>query len=333
MIDNSVKPLLLVASFAIGLAGQASLYSAAAKFPDKPIELVCTTKPGSGAARWCQMMAEELKKPEQLGTPINVIFKSGGSNHEPTLYVANKPADGYTLLHVSASFKGYFNLPHYQKTFDDFVLLGRVEKHLYGIAVRCDDPDIKSWKDLVNYAKANPGKLAMGSNKVGSNHHRHHVALYSDLGLNVRFIPYRGTGGVVKDVVGKHLRVGFAQPGKWNSHIKAGTICPLALLNETRLGDPQWKDVPAITELGAKYTIPHQWQGFMVRKGTPEEAMNSLASAFKAVTLSAAYKEYLSRQPHVVAEFHGDRQKLDSYFRSGLDEARAFMIKHKIIKP
>ena len=70
----------------------------------------------------------------------------------------------------------------------------------------------------------------------------------------MRFVPYKGTGGVVKDIAGGHLRVGFAQPGKWNKHITSGVACPLALLNETRLDHPLWKDVPTIGELGANFT-------------------------------------------------------------------------------
>ncbi len=327
-----VKSIFLATASTLAFAGPT-----AAKWPEKPIELVCTTKPGSGAADWCRMLAEEFKKPDSLGVPVNVIFKSGGGNHEPSVYVKGKPADGYTMMHVSASFKGYFNMPHFKAsntTYNDFSLIARVEKHLYAIAVRCDNPlNIKSWKDLVGYAKKNPGKLAMGSNKPGSNHHRHHAALFNDFNLNVRFIPYQGTGKVVKDVVGKHLPVGFAQPGKWDAHVKAGTVCPLAVLNEKRLNVGPWKDVPTILEVGGKYSIPHQWQGLMVKKGTPPEAMAKIAAAAKAVTESENYKKrWLQSQFHVVPEFHGDAQKLDAYFKDGLNQARKFMIEHKIIK-
>ena len=68
-----------LAGLALGLAGPAQ-----AAFPDGPIELVCTTSPGSGAAQWCQLVAEHLKLPDFLGVPVNVSFKSGGSNNEPS---------------------------------------------------------------------------------------------------------------------------------------------------------------------------------------------------------------------------------------------------------
>ena len=301
-------------------------------FPSGPIEIVCTTQPGSGAANWCQMIAAELQKPDYLGVPVTVTFKSGGSNHEPVLYVSGKEADGHTLMHVSGSFYGYFNLPHYTKTYEDFQMLAQVERHLYGVAVRCDDPDIKSWEDLVEFAKANPGELAMGSNKVGSIHHSHHVALYDAAGIDVRFVPYESVGDVVKDVVGGHLRVGFAQPGGWNPHMDAGTICPLALLNDERLTeDANWKDVPTIVELGVEYRFPHQWQGFMVKAGTPEDRMDVIADALEKITQSEEYKAYLSKQPHIVPKLVTDRQALDEDMEANLASTKDFMVKHEII--
>lgn len=317
---------------AVAMAGMYVVEVAAEQFPEKPINLVCTTKPGSGAATWCNMMASELKKPDYLGVPVNVVYKSAGSNHEPIVYVDAKEADGYTIMHMSGSYPGYFNLPHFTKSYDDFQIIARVEQTLYGIAMRCDDADIKSWEELVAYGRSNPRDLAMGSNKVGSVHHRHHVRIGNDeKGSDMRFVPYQGTGGVVKDVVAGHLRVGFAQPGKWNSHIEAGTICPLLILNEERLDHPLWKDVPSVPDVGMTYDIPHQWQGFLVKKGTDEARMDKLSAAIQKVTESDEYAEYMTNQPHVIPNFESDREKLSSDFYTALESTRAFMIETEMI--
>lgn len=110
----------------------------------------------------------------------------------------------------------------------------------------------------------------MGSNKIGSVHHRHQELIHKTAGIKVRFVPYKGTGDVVKDVIGKHLIIGFAQPGKWNSHIKAGKARALLLLNEKRLDDPLWKDVPVPSDLGINYKIrtnsKASWSGKVRRK-------------------------------------------------------------------
>jgi tripartite-type tricarboxylate transporter receptor subunit TctC len=245
--------------------------------------------------------------------------------------LTQKKNDGHTILHINGSHSGYFNLPHFTKTFDDFSMVAKVERHLYAIAVRCDDPEIKSWSDLVKIEKASPGKLSMGSNKPGSLHHRQHILINNDQGIKMRFVPYKGTGGVVKDIAGGHLRVGFAQPGKWNKHIKSGVACPLALLNETRLDHPLWKDVPTIGELGAKYTIPHQFQGFMVKKGTSDKIMDAIAKATKDVINSDAYKKYINKQPHVIPMFEDDRKAITSNFQQSLKDAKVFMKANGII--
>jgi tripartite-type tricarboxylate transporter receptor subunit TctC len=306
----------------------------AQKYPDKPVELVCTTSPGSGISFWCQVLAAELPKPEYLGVPVNVIYKSGGSQHEPVLYVAGKPADGYTIMHVSASYYGYFHLPHYTKSYDDFHLLARMIRLTYGVAVRCDNPyGIKTWNDLVTYAKQNPRKLAMGSNKVGSGQHRHQLAMLRSADVDIRFVPYQGDGDTIKDVVGGHVPVGMAQPRGWGPHIAEGTICPLLLMNDKRLeGDPNWKNVPNVREVGLNYDIPHQWEGFMVKKGTPPEIMDTLAAALKKVSeTSPAYKEYLTKSISILVDVNTDRKWLDEDMYKNMPEVKKFMIDHKII--
>jgi tripartite-type tricarboxylate transporter receptor subunit TctC len=279
-------------------------------------------------------MAEELAKPGRLGVPVTVSFKNGGSNHEPVVYVYGKPADGYTIKHTNGSFAGYYNLPHFTHGPDDFDLIVKVEKTLYGVAIRCDNSEgIKSWKDLVAYAKEHPGELAMGSNKVGSLHHQHQTALMKAADLNIRFVPYKGTGGVVKDVVGGHLKLGFAQPSLWDQHIESGTICPLLMLNDERLTvDPQWKDVPDVREVDLDYDIPYQWQGFEVKKGTPPEIEDKIAAAAKAVTESDAYKAYLKHHPEVVPAFESDRAKLKKDFAKEVKTSREFMIENHLLK-
>jgi tripartite-type tricarboxylate transporter receptor subunit TctC len=301
-------------------------------WPWKPLELVCTTSPGSSLAVWCQLFAEEL--PEIVGQPVKLTFMSGGAQHEPVLYVDSQPADGHVFPHVSASFYGYWHLPHYERTYEDhFQMLTRVETHVNGIAMRCDNPyGIKTWQDYVDYAKAHPGELAQGSNKVGSNHHRHQTALFANAGMDVRFVPYDGDGDAVKDVVGGHIPAAMGSPRTWRPHIQAGTVCPLLIMNEHSLTqDPDWKDVPGVRDVGLDYNIVHQWQGHMVKKGTPPEIMDKLADALEAVTQTEAYQEYLASGSHIIPTFVKDREWLHADMVDKLEPTRQFMVEHKLI--
>lgn len=329
MLKSIKRGILPVVAAGVALAVVQPVQAA---YPDKPIELICTTSPGSGAARWCHLVAEHLKQKDFLGVPVNVVFKSGGSNHEPVVYTQKKAADGYTLMHMSGSFTGYFNLPHYKFGYKDFTLIARMEQHLYAVGVHADSP-WKTYADVVAYAKANPGKLSMGSNKIGSIHHRHQELLHKTAGINIRFVPYKGTGDVVKDVIGKHLKIGFAQPGKWIPHVKAGKARMLLLLNETRLTNNPWtKGVQTPAEAGYKYNVPHQFQGFMVKKGTPADRITILQKAMAKVSSTAKYQKYMKKQPHVIPNFSGDLKKLDSEFSSGLKSTRSLMVKLGILK-
>lgn len=300
------------------------------EYPNQPIELICSTSPGSGAAVWCQMMANEMAKEYCLGVPINVSFKSGGSNHEPAVYTVGKPADGYTLLHISGSWPGYFNLPHFTVSFDDFEFVARIEQTLYAIGVHEDSP-FQTFQEVLDYAKKHPGELVMGSNKVGSLHHRHHERLMTAAGVDIRFVPYEGTGAVVKDIIGEHLPIGMAQPGKWLSHVEAGNARVLLLLNEERLDHPLFKDVPTPMEVGLDYDFPHQWQGFLVKKGTPDSVIDKIAACGEKAVKSTAYEQYMANNPHVIPNFSADRKALAEQFRKDLKDTRTFMVENKII--
>jgi tripartite-type tricarboxylate transporter receptor subunit TctC len=100
-------PLFKMAAAGFALLGSAM--SAQAGWPEQPIEMVCATDAGSGAANWCLLMAELVGN--DLGQPINVLFKPAGAGNEAATYVAQRPADGYTWLQRNTSYGGYMNLP------------------------------------------------------------------------------------------------------------------------------------------------------------------------------------------------------------------------------
>jgi len=316
-----VKRILAVIALIALFMPTAAQAQKAKDFPSGPMEWICTTRPASSVAIWCHIMAKELSR--VLGQPMKVIFKSGGSQHEPVLYMTGKPADGYTIMHTSASFYGYFHLPHYKKSYEDFQHLAQIEKHVYGVAVRCDNKyGIKTYEDLVKYVHANPNKLAMGSNKVGSNHHRHQLYFMNAAKMKMRFVPYQGDGNTVKDV----------SPKTWRPHITAGTICPLVMLSEKRLSnDPQWANVRSVREVGLGYDPKHHWQGIFVKKGTPEHILDKLADALVQVIQSKGYLKYIKDGTHIEPALRIDRDWLLADMRKNMPLVKQFLIDNKVI--
>jgi tripartite-type tricarboxylate transporter receptor subunit TctC len=298
-------------------------------FPNHPFTLAITSSAGSGVARWGQMIAQILSKPGFLGQPVNVVYKGGGSGNEAGVYTHEHKADGYTLLQVSGSQPGYYNLPTMRYPFSDFTFVARMEKTLYAIGV-ANDSQFKTFKDLVAYAKANPGKLSFGGNKIGSVHQRMFAALTGALGVNIRYVPYQGTGQVVKDVLGHHVPVGMAQPGLWLPNVEAGKARMLLLLNDERI--KQFPDLPVPSDLGIDVDLPIQFQAIVVKKGVPEDRIKFIAAALHKVQDTPQYQQYIKLNPGETPFFSDDQQALNADMRKQIESAHKFMVEHGILK-
>jgi tripartite-type tricarboxylate transporter receptor subunit TctC len=260
-----------------------------------------------------------------------MMYKPGGSANNAVQYVGKKPAYGNQILFIGGSFAGLFKLPYFEFKYDHFDIIVQFVTNVYALAVPTSSP-FKKFQDLVNYAKIHPNRLAMGSNKIGSLHHRVQTALFATAKVKVRFVPYKGTGAVVKDVISNHLPIGLAQPGKWLPQMKVGLARVLLMLDNERLDHPAFKDIPTPGELGCKFKIPVQFHGFMARKGTPPDLIKKIQKAFKKVLSTKPYKAFLKRQPHVRTAYRDDIKGMNADFAQSVVEARAFMVRHKILK-
>lgn len=316
--------LALVAAVAAGSAGPVN----AQQYPTKPIEWVCATSPGSTAAAWCQLMGQVLSKNEVLGQPVHISYMGGGSGNEAANYAKRKRTDGYTLLHANASWSGYMNLPTFGQKPADFEPLVKVEKFLYALGVH-KDSEFRTIQDVVAYAKANPAKLSVAGNKIGSLHHKLIMDFFKASGAEVNYIPYEGSGDAVKDVLGKHVPIGLGTIGQWLPHVQAGNVRPLVVLNEERVA--AFAEVPTPKDIGLSYPILHQWQGLFALKGTPPAVRQTLIAAMRKVIESEEYKTYLSRSPHVIAAFEADEAKLRQDFQMELDAFKTFMAANGLI--
>ncbi len=291
-------------------------------YPSQPVELVCSTSPGSTAAQWCQLMAQVLSQEDKLGVPVNVTYKGAGSGNEAAVYTTGRDADGYTILHANASWSGYMNLPTFERKPEDFEFLARIEKFIYALGTHADNP-YQSFEDVVAAAKEAPGSIAVAGNKIGSIHHKHILSVFKAAGAEVVHIPYEGSGDAVRDVLGQHVPVALGSIGQFQSHVQAGTIRPLVVLNEARV--PAMPDVPTPAELGYTYPISHQWQGIFLKSGTPEPVKAKIREALTAVMASPEYAAYLETSPHVEKNFETDPAVLKQSFDAELKDTRAFM--------
>jgi tripartite-type tricarboxylate transporter receptor subunit TctC len=286
------------------------------KWPEKPIEMLCATSAGSGAANWCLLMSELMS--EQLGVPVEVLFKPAGAGNEAATYVDERPADGYTWLQRNTSYGGYMNLPTFRPDPANFEVPVEVEKFLYVVAVNAASP-YKTWEDLAKAMREAKQPISVAANKPGSAHHLHLARLFAAADLPWTFVPYNGSGGAMRDTLGGHIDVAIGPPGIWQAHVDSGDARFLLLINEEHVDRPGLSGLPIPSDFGIDYDIIHQVQGIFTKKGTPKEINDRIAEAMKAATETKRYIEYVEQNQHVVPTFSGDLQANTERFSKLLD--------------
>jgi tripartite-type tricarboxylate transporter receptor subunit TctC len=299
----------LAAAFSVGVLAT----PAKADFPERPIEFVCATSAGSGAANWCLLVAELAG--ENLGQPVQVLFKAAGAGNEGASYVDQRPADGHTWLQRNTSYAGYMNLPTFRPNPEDFEVVADVEKFLFVLAVKADSP-WGSFEELLEDMRARPGQISFGSNKPGSSHHLHLVQLFNAAGVEWNYVPYDGAGEAMRDTLGGHVDVAIGPPGIWQPHVDSGAARYLLMVNETRVESEGLSELPVPSDFGLDYEMTHQVQGVFVKRGTPEAVTARIAEALESVTTHPRYLEYLQNNRHVVPQFDADMERATARFHN-----------------
>lgn len=326
-MKTSFRVVALMSAIALAclIGVQPSTVSAA--WPERPIEWVCATGPSSGAAAWCRSMAELTSK--ELGQHVEVIFEGGGGGNTAAEYVLSKPADGYTWLHRNTSYAGYMNMPTFRPDPTELEVVVEVEKFLYVIGVRSDSK-YKKFMDIIEDMKARPGEVSVAGNKPGSAHHRHLINLFNAFDVEWNFIPYKGSGGAMKDVLGGHVETGIIPYGIWAPHVESGDARSLLLLNEEHYD--RIPPLPIPKDLGADYKFTHQVQGIFLKVNTPDEAKRKIQDAFKKAVETATYQKYVETNAHVVPQFNIDDEQMTKDFHEMRVETGTFLKEAGLIK-
>ena len=244
-------------------------------FPSKPITFVQHNEPGSGGdinARTAAKVAEHY-----LGVPINFVTRPGGNGADAINFALRLPADGYTIMHWTASHSGYFNMPGYGSTADDFDYIINFLDVAYMLCVNSSSP-IQNFDDFVEFAKENPGKVSISGSRIGSVHHQNLFAMTSELGLDVTYVPQEGGAAALAAALGGHVTGLVYRPSDMLDYVKNGDLRPIVHFADKR--DPDYPDVPTINEAGLKMAPIQQKNGLMVPKGVPENRKEIIYNAF-----------------------------------------------------
>ena len=242
-------------------------FAAAAQeaYPAKPIRVVVGYSAGGGNDLVMRVIAPKMS--EALGQPVVVENKPGAQSIIAAEHVAKSAPDGYTLLMgpsgpITINPATYSKLPYSPQA--DFAPIGMICSFPLIVAVNPQLP-IRSIKELIDYAKANPGKANYASS---AGVFQISTELFKQrTGTDFVLIPYKGSGESVQAVVGGQVMMTFVDPAPVTGPLRAGTIRGLAVTSAQR--HPAWPDVPTFTELGMPELEVPVWMALFAPAKTP----------------------------------------------------------------
>jgi len=271
-------------------------------YPNRPIKLVVPFPPGGTSDVMGRIMAEELGK--LLKQPVVVDNIGGAGGIVGTDRAIKMPADGYTLIQsgVGQNAVAHGLDPKLKyNSMTDLVHLTQMHSGPNVLVVHPSMP-FKTVKDIVDYAKKNPGKLDYGFTHAASGHMA--MELFKQTtGIFLTGIPYRGGGPLLNDLLAGTVPMIFINQDAALPHIKAGKIRPIAVSSLQR--NPLYPDVPTVAESGYKDFQALSWSGLSVAKGTPQPIVDKLESAMVQVLQSDAVRQRLTSVGFVVPTLGG----------------------------
>lgn len=263
---------------------------AQAGYPNRAIKLICPWPAGGATDAVMRSIAESAGK--ALGGQMIVENKAGASGMLGPNELVKAPPDGYTLSQLTI---GVARLPHMQKMqFDplkDFTYILNMTGYTFGMVVKADSP-IKSVKDLVDFAKANPGKFTYGSPGQGTTPHLAVEEFADKAGIKLQHVPFKGFADGMQAMLGGHTMAHSDSTG-WSGHVDGGTARLLATYGSKRT--KKWASVPTLNELGFN-TISESPFGIGAPAGMDPALTRRLHDAFRKTlddpTVLATFEKY-----------------------------------------
>ena len=253
----------------------AVLPAQAQSYPSKPIRIIVAYTPAGTTDILARAIGQKMS--ESWSQPVIVENRPGAAGNIGTELAAKATPDGYTLIMGTAGTHG-INVSLYRKlnwhSLRDFAPVS-LAAMVPNIMVVNNSLPIKSVKELIAYAKANPGKLSYGSPGNGSTAHLSMELFKSMTGTNLVHIPYKGSAGVLADVMGGQIAVTIDNMPVYLPQVKAGKIRALAVSPAKR--STAAPDIPTIAEAGVPGYDSGAWFGLLAPAGTPRAIVEKLS--------------------------------------------------------
>jgi tripartite-type tricarboxylate transporter receptor subunit TctC len=291
-------------------------------YPNRNIQLIIPNVPGSIMDINARVLTDDLGK--TLGTQVIVIDKPGAASIFGTDVVAKSKKDGYTLGYLSASSLVYTRITHPETfPYDPDKDLDPLGLHLFvplTVTVQASSP-WKTFGELIDYAKKNPGKLRVSTIGVGAIDHFNLEIMQSITGAQFTHVPFKGGESVITALLGGHVEVTFDAFGKVNPHVDSGKLRILLISKKM----PESPNIPTATELGYKQGLLSTWFAFYAPTGIPEEVKKVLVTAIEKAIKNPELKAKVDQMGFLVD--YKSPSELNKLVREDYETANAIALK------
>ena len=307
-------------------------------WPAKPVKIVVPFPPGGTSDVMARMVSEELAK--ALKQPVIIENIGGAGGTTGTGRAVKMPADGYTIIQTGVGQNAVAHgldpkLPY--DSLKDFIHVTQLHSGPNVLVVHPDQP-FKTFQDLVDYVRKNPGKLNYGYTHAASGHmamellkqtaSRCAPGVKACNGFFMVGIPYRGGGPMMTDLLGGQIPLMFINQDSALQHVRAGKLRALAVTSAQR--NPLYPDVPTIAESGFPGFEALSWSGLSMARGTPQPVVDRLEAELTKIMGSPAIRQRMESVGFVVPV---QGSKPYSAFVKGEYERWTSVIKAAGIKP
>ena len=313
---NVSKILILITALFVFTA--IPLPGLTAEYPNKPVTIIVTYGAGGGTDVIFRAVSSVIH--QYWGQPLLILNKPGAGGTVGTSFASKVKPDGYKLL---AALQGPLILNPLQikvdYSVDNFEPLVQLVSAPQLLVANKNSP-WKNAREMIEFARANPGKVKLGTTGFGNLPHLMTLRLQELAKVKFTIIPFKGNAAARKEVLGGHID-GFISVMQDASYVKAGSLKGLAVLAEKRvLG----LDVPTFSEQGYPDMVADVWWGVAVPKGTPEAVKSKIIETFIKVTKDKSFKSMMKKLQMPIVyigpkEFNEKVSKLQDFFPGFLE--------------
>jgi tripartite-type tricarboxylate transporter receptor subunit TctC len=277
---------IVLATFLMIFVCVSVVMAAEDNYPARTVEVIVQSAAGGGTDLQARILAEKAK--QMFGQEFMVTNKSGGGRVVLTL-IAKSKDDPYLLGAMTDSTIAI--APHIEKiNYEpfDYTFIAQFGTLDFGVFVRPDSP-FKTFGELLDYAKANPGKLTMGITEVNSGNHLALLAVCKKENIKMNFVPFMGANPTTLALLGGHVMAASSASSGFARQVKAKQVRLLCMMSDERVA--AFPDVPTLVELGYPGFVFQSWYLMVGPKNMDKAAAKKLADTFRKAMESPEFKK------------------------------------------